>query len=48
MDTLKVGDKVPEFSTVDSPNPEDLDALDLGIKKLKKEKGDILLATDPD
>jgi len=38
----------PEFSTVDSPNPEDLDALDLGIKKLKKEKGDILLATDPD
>jgi len=38
----------PDFSTVDSPNPEDLDALDLGIKKLKKEKGDILLATDPD
>ena len=38
----------PEFSTVTSPNPEDLDALDLGIKKLKKEKADILLATDPD
>ena len=38
----------PEFSTVNSPNPEDLDALDLGIKKLKKEKADILLATDPD
>ena len=38
----------PEFSTVVSPNPEDLDALDLGIKKLKKEKADILLATDPD
>lgn len=38
----------PEFSTVSSPNPEDLDALDLGIKKLKKEKADILLATDPD
>ena len=28
----------PEFSTVTSPNPEDLDALDLGIKKLKKRK----------
>ena len=38
----------PEFSTVNSPNPEDLDALDLGIKKLRKEKADILLATDPD
>ena len=38
----------PEFSTVNSPNPEDLDALKLGIKKLKKENGDILLATDPD
>ena len=37
-----------EFSTVNSPNPEDLDALELGIKKLKKENGDILLATDPD
>ena len=29
-------------------NPEDIDALDLGIKKLIKEKGDILIATDPD
>ena len=38
----------PEFSTVNSPNPEDLDALELGIKKLKKENGDMLLATDPD
>ena len=38
----------PEFSTVNSPNPEDLDALELGIKKLKQENGDILLATDPD
>lgn len=37
-----------EFSTVISPNPEDKDALELGIKKLKEEKGDILLATDPD
>ena len=37
-----------EFSTVISPNPEERDALDIGIKKLKKEKGDILLATDPD
>ena len=38
----------PEFSTVISPNPEERDALSLGIKELKKENGDILLATDPD
>ena len=38
----------PEFSTVISPNPEEIDALSLGIKELKKENGDILLATDPD
>ena len=37
-----------EFSTVISPNPEQKDALFLGIKQLKKENGDILLATDPD
>ena len=38
----------PEFSTVISPNPEERDALSLGIEELKKENGDILLATDPD
>ena len=38
----------PEFSTVILPNPEEKDALSLGIKELKKENGDILLATDPD
>ena len=38
----------PEFSTVISPNPEERDALSIGIKELKKENGDILLATDPD
>ena len=38
----------PEFSTVILPNPEERDALSLGIKELKKENGDILLATDPD
>jgi len=38
----------PEFSTVISPNPEEKDALSLGIEELKKENGDILLATDPD
>ena len=38
----------PKFSTVISPNPEERDALSLGIKELKKENGDILLATDPD
>ena len=37
-----------EFSTVISPNPEEIDALSLGIEELKKENGDILLATDPD
>ena len=37
-----------EFSTVISPNPEEIDALSLGIEELKKKNGDILLATDPD
>ena len=36
------------FSTVNSPNPEEYEALKEGIKDLKKNKADILLATDPD
>ncbi len=36
------------FSTVKSPNPEEIDALDLGINQLINENADILLATDPD
>lgn len=36
------------FSTVRSPNPEEKDALTLGILKAEKEKADIVLGTDPD
>src|ERR1700722_9951171 len=36
------------FSTVKYPNPEEPEALRLGIEKLNEVKGDILLATDPD
>ena len=35
----------PYFSTVKSPNPENEDALKEGIKELKKNNADILLAT---
>lgn len=37
-----------DFPTVKSPNPEDPEALAMGIGKLKREEGDILIATDPD
>lgn len=36
------------FPTVKSPNPEEIDALKLGIAKLEEDEGDILIATDPD
>ncbi len=36
------------FPTVKHPNPEEPEALQLGIDKLKEVKGDLLLATDPD
>lgn len=36
------------FPTTTTPNPEDPTALQLGIETLKRENGDILLATDPD
>ena len=36
------------FPTVKSPNPEEHAALELAIKKAKKVKADIVLATDPD
>lgn len=36
------------FSTVKYPNPEERDALELGIKILKQRDADILIATDPD
>lgn len=37
-----------EFSTVISPNPEEKEALSLGIKRLLDLKADLLCATDPD
>lgn len=36
------------FSTVESPNPEDLKAFEYAIKYGDKHKADVLLATDPD
>lgn len=38
----------PRFSTVKSPNPENAEALTLGIKLAKKTNADIVIATDPD
>lgn len=36
------------FPTVKSPNPEEREALSLGIELMKNVEGDLLLATDPD
>lgn len=36
------------FTTVRSPNPEEKDALTLGIAQAKEEKADLVLGTDPD
>ncbi|MFC6315334.1 phospho-sugar mutase [Lapidilactobacillus achengensis] len=38
----------PNFSTVEYPNPEFPSAFELAIEMGKKEKADILIATDPD
>ncbi|PAV31434.1 phosphoglucomutase [Virgibacillus profundi] len=38
----------PEFSTVESPNPEEHHAFTLAIKQGKQTDADILLGTDPD
>jgi phosphoglucomutase len=38
----------PRFSTVKSPNPENAEALTLGIELAKKTDADIVIATDPD
>ncbi|NLJ58654.1 MAG: phospho-sugar mutase [Tissierellia bacterium] len=38
----------PEFSTVESPNPEDINSFELAIKKAENVRGDIIIATDPD
>ena len=37
-----------DFSTVRSPNPEEKDALTLGIAQAEKETADLVLGTDPD
>ncbi len=36
------------FATVKSPNPEDREALSLGIKRMEDASADLLIATDPD
>ncbi|MDG0965524.1 MAG: phospho-sugar mutase [Opitutales bacterium] len=38
----------PNFSTVDSPNPENPEALKRGISVAQKTKSDLVLASDPD
>ncbi len=37
-----------DFPTVKSPNPESIEALEMGIKQMLLEKSDLLIATDPD
>lgn len=38
----------PNFPTVQSPNPESLEAFTLGIEQATVEKADVVIATDPD
>ncbi len=38
----------PNFSTVQSPNPEEHEAFELAIEEGKKRQADLLMATDPD
>ncbi|OQB15179.1 MAG: Phosphoglucomutase [Firmicutes bacterium ADurb.Bin193] len=37
-----------EFSTVKSPNPENIECYDMALELAKKEDADIIIATDPD
>ncbi|MFW5749344.1 MAG: phospho-sugar mutase [Halanaerobium sp.] len=37
-----------DFSTVESPNPEDREAFDLALKLAEKKDADLVIATDPD
>lgn len=48
--SLVEAQKTPDgnFSSAHSPNPEQEQALDLGIQQLMQEKGDLFLASDPD
>ncbi|WP_312812860.1 phospho-sugar mutase [Sedimentibacter sp.] len=38
----------PEFSTVKSPNPEEISSFEMAIKKAQESDADIILGTDPD
>jgi phosphoglucomutase len=38
----------PRFSTVKSPNPENAEALTMGIELARKKNADLVIATDPD
>jgi phosphoglucomutase len=38
----------PRFPTVKSPNPENAEALQMGIELAKKKNADLVIATDPD
>ncbi len=38
----------PRFSTVKSPNPENAEALQMGIALAQQKKSDLVIATDPD
>ncbi len=38
----------PEFSTVKSPNPEEISSFEMAIKKAREIDADIILGTDPD
>jgi phosphoglucomutase len=38
----------PRFSTVESPNPENAEALTMGIELAQEKKSDLVIATDPD
>ncbi len=38
----------PQFSTVKSPNPEEISSFEIAIKKAESLKADIIIGTDPD
>ncbi len=38
----------PDFSTVKSPNPEEISSFEMAIKKAQESDADIILGTDPD
>lgn len=38
----------PEFSTVKSPNPEEISSFEMAIKKAEELEGEIIIGTDPD